>query len=82
MKTSPLKWGGQLADLKNAVDRTGRYGVWDFVAGKHVFRTPGGAVLSWYPKTKTVRVQGTDRSLLNDIQAQIKSPRTSLQFDD
>lgn len=77
-----LKWGGKLEQLQAAVDRTGRVGDWTDVGGNHVFRAIEGGVLTWYPKTKTVLIQGNDEGFAAAVESQIRTPLTTLDLDD
>ncbi|HEY8358074.1 MAG TPA: hypothetical protein VIL30_11485 [Ramlibacter sp.] len=77
-----LKWAGGLEELRAAVDRTGRIGDWIEVDGHHVFRAVEGGVLTWYSKTKTVLVQGSDEGFAAAVDAEIRTPRATLNFDD
>jgi hypothetical protein len=55
-----MKHFGTLDDLKGAVARCGLAGAWSYRADQrhHVFRSRCGCVLTWWPKTGTLLVQG------------------------
>lgn len=54
------KFDGSLEELKQRMASAGVRGEWtaEEGQGKHVFTTPNRGVLNWWPKTKTLNVQG------------------------
>lgn len=55
---SKTKFHGSLDELKAAVENTNLDGTWSEKDGKTEFRSKGGAILNWWPKTGTLQFQG------------------------
>ncbi len=56
-----MKFNGSYDELKSIVDSAGIRGEWTASDGeKFQFRTEGGAILNWWPKTSTVQFQGAE----------------------
>ncbi|MCU1264553.1 MAG: hypothetical protein JWM21_871 [Acidobacteria bacterium] len=57
----PERFTENIDELKRLIELAGFAGTWtDLEQGKYVFRSTSGAVLSWWPSTGTVQIQGRD----------------------
>lgn len=83
MSQDTLKWGGQLPDLQVAIARIGFTGHWVEQDDKWRFNGDAGEVIIWYPKTKTVQVQGLNHPRVRQrVQAELVGERRTLDFGD
>ncbi len=67
-----IKFRGELSELQTLVNKLGYVGEWKADNGKQVFRSEDGAVLNWWPSTKTIHCQGATEARTK-LESQIDS---------